>query len=362
MAKAKKLPSGSWRCQVYDHTEEVLQPDGTIKKKRIYKSFTCDDPSPKGKRRCEAEAAAYAAEKETFISSDKAGFKNMTLGQAMDNYIDNRSAVLSPGTIREYKRSRRQDLQELMQIKLYDLTREEVQAAINRESLSHSAKSIRNMHGLLSAVLHTYRPDFALNTKLPQKSRPDIYVPTDNDIQTLIQYLRGNEMEIPVLLAAFGPMRRGEICALCYEDISDNIVHVCHALILDENKNWIMKTPKTYTSDRYIEFPNFIIKKIGSGTGRIVQMSPNALSSRFSHILKNAGIPHFRFHDLRHYCASIQHALGVPDVYIMQRGGWASDAVLKNVYRHVMNDRTKEMNMIANQHFSEICNTKSNSK
>lgn len=66
MATAKKLPSGSWRCQVFSHFEEQLQPDESVKKKRIYKSFTCDDSSAKGKRKCEAEAAAWAANKEHF--------------------------------------------------------------------------------------------------------------------------------------------------------------------------------------------------------------------------------------------------------------------------------------------------------
>ena len=56
MATAKKLPSGSWRCLVYDYTDE----NG----KRIYRSFTSDDPSPAGKRKAEALAAQYAAEKE----------------------------------------------------------------------------------------------------------------------------------------------------------------------------------------------------------------------------------------------------------------------------------------------------------
>ena len=59
MPTAKKLPSGSWRCQVYSHTEEVLQEDGTIKKKRIYKSFTCDDPTAKGRRKAEQMAADW---------------------------------------------------------------------------------------------------------------------------------------------------------------------------------------------------------------------------------------------------------------------------------------------------------------
>lgn len=64
MPTAKKLPSGSWRCQVFSHYEEVKQPDGTIKKKRIYKSFTSDDPSRNGKKAAELAAARYAAEKK----------------------------------------------------------------------------------------------------------------------------------------------------------------------------------------------------------------------------------------------------------------------------------------------------------
>ena len=34
MATAKKLPSGSWRCQVLSHTEEYTKPDGTIGKRK----------------------------------------------------------------------------------------------------------------------------------------------------------------------------------------------------------------------------------------------------------------------------------------------------------------------------------------
>ena len=69
-------------------------------------------------------------------------------------------------------------------------------------------------------------------------------------------------------------------------------------------------------------------------------------------------LPHFRFHDLRHYCASIQHAMGIPDAYIMQRGGWGSDTVLKNVYRHALKDKSDEMNDLANEHFSKLYDTK----
>ena len=60
--------------------------------------------------------------------------------------------------------------------------------------------------------------------------------------------------------------------------------------------------------------------------------------------------------------ASELHTLGIPDVYIMQRGGWEDDTTLKNVYRHVLVDREKEMNEIGNDYFSKLCNTKCNTK
>lgn len=368
MATAKKLPSGSWRCLVYDYSELVYDADGKPvfdkngqqKKKRIYKSFTCDDPSPKGKRRAEKDAAAWAAEKENRTNTTSK--KNMTLGEAMDSYIAYRSAVLSPATIREYKRSRNIDLQNLMDIKVNAITQEMIQVEINRESLNHSPKTVRNMHGLLTAVMKTYRPDFAINTKLPEKIRPKLYVPSDDDIMRLMDTVNGTNLEIPVLLAAFGPMRRSEICALDSDHINGNIVHVEFAMVKDEHKKWVIKPPKSYAGNRYIEFPDFVINKISGRKGRIVDIYPSQISNHFGEILRKAEIPHFRFHDLRHYSASIQHALGVSDAYIMSRGGWGNDSVLKNVYRHTMEAQTVVMNKKTNDYFETLCNTKCNTK
>lgn len=344
MAKAKKLPSGSWRCQVYDYTD--------AQGKRHYKSFTVDDPSATGRREAERLAATWAAQKTT-----ESNPSTMTLKAAFSAYIEAREAILSPATIREYKRSAKTDLQELMPIKICDLTQETIQQAINHEALTHSPKSVRNMHGLLSAVLQAYRPAFALRTSLPQKERPALYIPSDDDVKRIIGYASGTVMELPILLAAFGPMRRGEICALDSRDISGNVVHVCRNMVRNDQNAWVVKQPKSYAGNRYIDYPDFVAQKWKGVAGRIVPLNPANISDRFQIILKHAGVPHFRFHDLRHYSASIQHALGIPDAYIMQRGGWSSDSVLKGVYRHALSNKTSEMSNVANQYFSGLCNT-----
>lgn len=357
MPTAKKLPSGSWRCQVYSHTEDIIQPDGSIKKKRIYKSFTCDLPDKKGKRIAEQMATEWAAEKEANCS-----VLNITLGEGIDKYIAAREKVLSPRTIMDYKRIRKKELQSIMGIKIMTLTQDDIQTAINIEAASHSPKTVRNSHGLISAVLKVYRPNFALNTSLPKKVRPELYIPSDDEIKRLIAFVKDTELELPVLLAAFGPMRRGEICALDSSDIVENTVHVTKNMVKTENNTWIIKAPKSYAGDRYIDYPDFVVKRWTGIEGRITQLNPNNITDKFRGVLQKAGLPHFRFHDLRHYSASIQHALGVPDVYIMKRGGWETDGVLKEVYRHAMNDKMKEMNQKANTYFTELCNTEYHTK
>ena len=84
MAKAKKLPSGNWRVQLY-----IGKENG----KRIYKSFTEET-----KKAAEYAAAEYAVKLKERNSPEKITFKD-----AADKYLDDKKAVLSPSTIRGYK-------------------------------------------------------------------------------------------------------------------------------------------------------------------------------------------------------------------------------------------------------------------
>ena len=87
MATAKKLPSGSWNVQIFSHYEYIQQPDGSIKKKRIYESFTCDDPSTMGKWECERMAAEWA-----YTRKDRG--RNITVGEAISRYIAAKEGTL----------------------------------------------------------------------------------------------------------------------------------------------------------------------------------------------------------------------------------------------------------------------------
>ena len=351
MPTAKKLPSGSWRCQVYSHTEEILQPDGTIKHKRVYRSFTSDVPGSKGKRLAEQMAADFAAGKEQLSH-----VSDMPVSEAVRLYIDSKAAVLSQSTLRGYESLYRNYFlgSDIGRMRTQDLDNTRIQKWVSGLSARLSPKTVRNAHALLSSTLEVFAPDFRLKTTLPAKRKPDLYVPSDADILVLLRHVQGRELEIAVLLAAFGPLRRGEICALESQDISGSVVTVRRNMVLGPDRAWHVKQPKTYSGYRDIEFPDFVIQRMTGIEGRIVKATPDQITRRFQRAVQSAGLPHFRFHDLRHYAASIMHAIGVQDQYIVARGGWATDSVMKSVYRGVITDEMKKQSEKINTHFERM--------
>ena len=335
--KAKKLPSGSYRVRISLGKCE----DG----KYHYKSFTADTSE---------EAEYLAAEYRRSGDRRKRTSKDATtIKDAVEDYVDSHRAVSSPATVRGWNQVRNRYYENINWIPVKDFDTKRAQIFVSSLSADGlSPKSVRNIYGLLLSAVTYHDPDKVLRPVLPQKKRPQLHTPTDAEVKLLLDNA-GKELKIAILLAAIGTMRRGEVCGLEYSDIKENFIHVQRVVVKDEDKNWITKSvPKTSESERWIEYPQSVIDLIGTGRGRIIQANPDQISGRFRRLKKKLGIP-CRFHDLRHYAASIMHALGVPDQYIMDRGGWRTDTVLKQVYRDVLEDKKNEFTTHANNYLEE---------
>lgn len=346
--KITTLPSGSIRIQVYTHSEWEILPDGTKKEHKKFKSFTSKDTSAKGRKKLIAQATQYQAEKDSLKDAKK------TLNAGLKEYVDARKNVFSASTVREYSRYVKNGIPYIGDKYIDSITQEDVQRAINQFTVGHEPKTVKNFYSIISAVITTYRPSMVLRTKLPQIEKKPIYIPTDEEVKKVLKAAEGTDMEIPILLAAFGPMRRGEICALRYENIDGIKVHVCEAMAKSTSK-FVVKPPKSVSSDRYIEFPESMREKLSGTTGRVVQHDPTYITNSWERqILPKAGVKPFRFHDLRHWCISTLHDLGIPDADIILRSGHSSVAILEQVYLHAKSERIKEMNEKANSHFNSM--------
>lgn len=321
MATIRKLPSGHWQIRKMHHGQ-------------VY-SLTVDT-KPRAK---EAERMI-----DDIINSEPDPVHD-SFEICAEKYIEARSSVLSPATVREYKATLRLLPSWIKKKPTGLISAEDVQIYVNQ--LRVSPKTVRNRHGFISSVLRVYHPSLVLHTRLPQKERKEVYIPTDEEVQRLIRLIdeHSPEMSIAVRLACFG-LRRGEICALTSADLSeDNVLTISKDMVMGENKRWVVKHPKTTESNRKIAIPAYLADMIRK-KGSIYNGHPGALTKQLGRMQEKAGMQHFSLHKLRHYFASNAHTLGIPDAYILKLGGWKTDSVMKNVYRHAQQDKIQEQEAI----------------
>lgn len=328
--KPRELPSGSWRCEV--------MVDG----KRM--SVVDDDP---------AVAHAKALALKTGILKAKNKPESLTVGEAIDRYIESKSVVLSPATIAGYKRIRKNALQDIMDIRLGALRREDIQKAVNKMAKDKSPKTVRNAHGLLTAALEAYAPDMAIRTTLPQKRKYEAAVPSGEDIKKILAFVKGTKDELFILLAIWLGLRMSEIRGLKWSDVDGDTLHIRRALV-DEGE----KTTKTYSSQRELPIPPYI-KSLLNTTPKegeyIVPKDRRYLYDRFQIICRDSKVSkHYRFHDLRHINASVMLAQGVPNKYAQQRMGHATDNMLKTVYQHTMDEEMKKFSAKIDNYFESL--------
>lgn len=336
---ARQLPSGSWTCRVRVDGRDV--------------SIT---------RPTKAEAQAEAMAIKHGLKAPDTPRVTMTLAEAYAAYLKSREGVLSPSTVAGYKRLERNTFQRLMPMQLSAITSELIQREISamvREG--KSPKYVANAEGLLSSVLKQTMPDKQFSLHLPPKRKPNLRQPDDKEIGAIMAAFRGSAVELPVLMALWMGMRLSEILGARYEDIDGGKLHICRAVVLDENNQPAEKdSAKTYAGDRWVSVPGYIAQLIaatGRDSGPLVTFSGAAIYKRFVRTLDRAGIPRCRFHDLRHINAAVMVRLGVDSKYAQERNGWASDRMYKQVYAYAMSDQMAAINKSIDGYFGNKMTT-----
>lgn len=332
MAEAHKLPSGSWRAQVYVGKD----PNG----KRIYESFTANT-----KKEADLLAAARARELEIGIQKDRAP-SQMTVGEAIDQYLETNYNVLAPKTIREYKGYRARYFQGIMRVKIRDLTNATIQREINSEARRLAPKSVRNAWGLVRIAVVTAFPDFRPDVNLPALIKAEMNIPTEEQLAGLLEDIAGTRLEIPVLIGAACGLRRGEIAALKFPDDIDKkrgVLRVRRCMTENADGEWFVENrTKTYESTRDVDCPAWLIEKLLALPPDYKPVHPAYITSGFRRAAARRGLD-IHFHNLRHYYASLLLSVNAPEQYIVRRLGHKTPNMLRRVYGHLMADRDREI-------------------
>ena len=186
------------------------------------------------------------------------------------------------------------------------------------------------------------------------------------ELEKLFKAVKGTNLELGVILAAFYGLRRSEVIGLKWDaiDFERKTMAIRHTVVqttVNGKEVLIGKdSTKTKSSHRTLPlvapFEEFLLnlkekqninrKICGTSYCRDYLdyvyvnemgelMKPNYLSEGFPKFLKNHGLRQIRFHDLRHSCATLLYANGVALKDIQEWLGHSDIATTSNIYTHL---------------------------
>lgn len=200
----------------------------------------------------------------------------------------------------------------------------------------------------------------------PKKNHYQAAHYTEEEMLELFKVVAGDPLELPIKIAAYYGLRRSEVLGLRWEAVNfkDKTLAINHKIIeakvdgkfvpLGENvlknkssirilpllpviedlllqekekQEFMQKLFKTEYCTDYLEY--ICVDKMGK------LLRPNFVTEHFSYLIKKFGLKKIRFHDLRHTCASLLLANGVPMKQIQIWLGHSNFSTTADIYAHL---------------------------
>lgn len=186
------------------------------------------------------------------------------------------------------------------------------------------------------------------------------------ELGQLFEVVKGDPIELGVILAAFYGLRRSEVVGLRWDaiDFEKKTITICHtvAQIRIDGKMTLVEKDRTKTKSSCRTLPlvppfeELLLrmkaqqaenrKLCGSmychkydgylyvdPMGELIK--PDYITQHFPLLLKKHGLRKIRFHDLRHSCASLLYANGVSLKEIQEWLGHSDISTTSNIYTHL---------------------------
>ena len=232
--------------------------------------------------------------------------------------------------------------------------------------------TVIHYHAIIhSALKYAVKTDMLVQNVADKVDRPkkNSFQPvflSAEEMQKMFEALRGTKLELPVLVAAFYGLRRSEALGLKWDAIdfergTISVIRTVTTITLDGKQTEIeQQSAKTKSSLRTLpligsfreyflqvkeaqelnkqicgncynyEYDGFVfVDELGE------RMRANYLTSAFPKFLEDHGLRRMRFHDLRHSCASLLLANGVPLKHIQEWLGHSDFTTTANIYAHL---------------------------
>ena len=258
------------------------------------------------------------------------------------------------------------------EVTLKNLTAKDIQEFYLSELERVSASSVIHYHANIhKALKYAVKIDLIDVNPADKVERPkkDRYVGSFYDadeVNALFEAAKGSKLEFPILFGAFYGLRRSEAIGLKWDaiDFDQNTITIRHTVTscdLDGKRVLVASdTTKTKSSMRTLPLVPFMrerllaLKEEQKENRRLCGRSyikdyleyvcvneigdlikPHYVTTAFPDLLKANRMRHIRYHDLRHSCASLLLANGVPMKQIQEWLGHSDFSTTANIYAHL---------------------------
>lgn len=292
-----------------------------------------------------------------------------TIAQYLTQWLENQQSAIRPRSFERYEQLvRLHILPDLGRVSLEKLTPQRVQALYTckvKNGLSQTTV------GMIHTVLHKALGDavrwglVARNVcdavSPPRRDRYEIQPLTVEQVKQLLTAAKGHPLEALIVLALTTGMRRGELLGLKWQDINllNGTLQVRRILTRSHGNRYVEAEPKTEKSRRSIVLPSITVEVLKQHkarqeearqlAGRTWQeknlvfcssagtpLNPSKVLERFKSLLKQAGLPGIRFHDLRHSNATMLLGMGVHPKLVQELLGHNQISMTMDIYSHVL--------------------------
>ena len=257
-------------------------------------------------------------------------------------------------------------------ILLSELSADDINDFYSNQLKHMKATSVHKFHANISkalkyAVQKNYIPHSVMEKV--RRPKPERYVGKflkQSETVELFEAVKGHKLELGVIFGAFYGLRRSEIVGLRWEsiDFEANSVTIEHTVTIAtiDNKRVVIADDTTKTKSSFRTLPlipairtkllavkaeqeqNRKLCRKSYNTAESIyiytdalgnRIKPDYLSTAFPRFLEMHGFRRMRFHDLRHSCASLLLANGVPLKQIQEWLGHSDFSITANTYAHL---------------------------
>lgn len=255
----------------------------------------------------------------------------------------------------------------------------DVQVWVKQLSRTLAPSTVGVAHRILSGIFKSAVADRRIvsnpctGTKLPRVTKPKVQPITEDQLGAIIEKMPRRHQALVILAAGTG-MRQGEIFGLTVDrvDLDRRTVLVNRQLINVNGREPFFAPPKSQASVRVVPLPTVVADALRTHlraypsttlvfTNNVgAPLRRSAFWTEWNRALKQAGVPAIRFHELRHYYASLLIRHGESVKTVQARLGHASASETLDTYSHLWPDNDERTRAAVDgvlQNFADLLRT-----